>query len=133
MTKQETTTQEMSRQEISKQEIKQKEIIIQGVTLAGKQFRPSDWVDRMCSTFATFGDDKKLRYSPYLRPEMLNGVRCLAVDLKLKASNPEGFEQLMEFVEENQLSITDVDGNSLDAPSPAAEKVAEKTATAKPA
>ena len=114
MTKQETTTQEMSRQEISKQEIKQKEIIIQGVTLAGKQFRPSDWVDRMCSTFATFGDDKKLRYSPYLKPEMLNGVRCLAVDLKLKTTNPEGFEQLMQFVEENQLSVVDEAGNAIE-------------------
>lgn len=92
------------------------EIIIEGITREGKPFRPSDWVDRMCGTFATFGENRKLRYSPYLRPEVFNGVRCLAVDLKLKDTNPEGFEQLMQFVEENQLNIKDEAGNVITAP-----------------
>ncbi|MDZ4211465.1 MAG: DUF3579 domain-containing protein, partial [Methylotenera sp.] len=55
------------------------EIIIQGLTLAGKPFRPSDWVDRMCSSYASFGDDKKLRYSPYLKAKLVDNGRCLAV------------------------------------------------------
>ncbi len=92
------------------------EIIIEGLTRAGKPFRPSDWVDRMCSTFASFGVDKKLRYSPYLKPRVANGVRCLAVDLKLKTVNPDGFEQLMQFAEENQLNILDAAGNSIPTP-----------------
>ena len=92
------------------------EIIIEGVTREGKPFRPSDWVDRMCSTFATFGENRKLRYSPYLRPEMVNGVRCLAVDMQLKNINPEGFEQLMYFVDENQLSVLDEAGNKITTP-----------------
>jgi hypothetical protein len=86
------------------------EIIIQGITLAGKQFRPSDWVDRMCSTYATFGDDKKLRYSPYLKPKLVNNVRSLSVDMKLKDVNPEGFEQLMQFAKENELSVINTAG-----------------------
>ncbi|HEX5539577.1 MAG TPA: DUF3579 domain-containing protein [Methylophilaceae bacterium] len=93
-----------------------KEIIIQGLTRAGKPFRPSDWVDRMCSTYASFGADRKLRYSPYLKPRMVNGVRCLAVDLKLKDVNPEGYAQLMHFAEENQLNMLDDAGNSITAP-----------------
>ena len=92
------------------------EIIIEGITREGKPFRPSDWVDRMCSTFATFGENRKLRYSPYLRPEMVNGVRCLAVDMQLKNINPEGFEQLMYFVDENQLSVLDEAGNKIIVP-----------------
>ena len=92
------------------------DIIIEGITHDGKPFRPSDWVDRMCSTFATFGENRKLRYSPYLRPEMVNGVRCLAVDMHLKTINPEGFEQLMHFVDENQLSVLDEAGNKISAP-----------------
>jgi len=92
------------------------EIIIEGLTRAGKPFRPSDWVDRMCSTYATFGADRKLRYSPYLKPQLLNGVRCLKVDLKLRDVNPEGFAQLMLFVEENQLNVKDADGNNIDTP-----------------
>lgn len=91
-----------------------KEIIIQGLTRAGKPFRPSDWVDRMCSTYATFGDDKKLRYSPYLKPKLVNNVRCLAVDLKLKDSNPEGFQQLIQFANENQLSILNGEGETIE-------------------
>lgn len=93
-----------------------REIIIEGLTRAGKPFRPSDWVDRMCSSYATFGDDRKLRYSPYLKPRLLNGVRCLAVDMKLKDINPEGYAQLMHFAEENQLNIKDGEGNNILAP-----------------
>lgn len=89
------------------------EIIIQGITLAGKQFRPSDWVDRMCSTYATFGEDKKLRYSPYLKPKLVNNVRSLSVDMKLKDVNPEGFEQLMQFAKENQLSVINTAGEAV--------------------
>jgi len=92
------------------------EIIIEGNTRAGKPFRPSDWVDRMCSTYATFGEDRKLRYSPYLKPRVVNGVRCLAVDLKLKVVNPEGYAQLMHFADENQLNIIDSVGNSIPVP-----------------
>ncbi len=89
------------------------EIIIQGITLAGKQFRPSDWVDRMCSTYATFGGDKKLRYSPYLKPKLVNNVRSLSVDMKLKDVNPEGFEQLIQFAKENQLSVINTAGEAV--------------------
>jgi hypothetical protein len=89
------------------------EIFVQGLTKDGKPFRPSDWVDRMCSSFATFGENRKLRYSPYLRPEVLNGVRSLAVDLQLKVVNPEGFEHVMLFAEENQLNILDEAGANI--------------------
>ena len=91
------------------------EIIIEGLTKAGKPFRPSDWVDRMCSTYATFGDDRKLRYSPYLKPRVINGVRCLVVDLKLRDVNPEGYAQLKHFAEENQLGIKDAAGAALES------------------
>jgi hypothetical protein len=95
---------------------KPKIIIIEGLTRAGKPFRPSDWVDRMCSTYASFGSDRKLRYSPYLKPQVVNGVRCLAVNLKLKDVNPEGYAQLMHFAEENQLIVLDGEGNSIPLP-----------------
>lgn len=92
------------------------EIIIEGKTREGKAFRPSDWVDRMCSTYATFGEDRKLKYSPYLKPRVQNGIRCLAVNMTLKTVNPEGFEQLMYFAEENQLNILDIEGNEIPVP-----------------
>lgn len=96
--------------------VTQNEIIIESITRAGKQFRPSDWVDRMCSSYATFGEDRKLKYSPYLKPKVRNGVRCLAVDLKLKTVNPEGFAQLMHFADENQLNVLDEAGIVIEVP-----------------
>lgn len=92
------------------------EIIIQSLTREGKKFRPSDWVDRICSSYATFGDDRKLRYSPYLKPEMIDGIRCLAVDMQLKVENPEGFEELMQFASENQLNIINSEGAAIPVP-----------------
>lgn len=92
------------------------EIIVQSITRDGKRFRPSDWVDRICSSYATFGDDRKLRYSPYLKPEMIDGVRCLAVDMQLRNANPDGFEELMQFAEENNLNILNSEGESIDPP-----------------
>jgi hypothetical protein len=109
-----TVTNQMSTQQTATQT--QGEIIIEGNTRAGKPFRPSDWVDRMCSTYATFGEDRKLKYSPYLKPKVVNGVRCLAVDLKLKTVNPEGYAQLMHFADENELNVLDGAGNSIAVP-----------------
>jgi len=43
-------------------------------------------------------------------------VRCLAVDLKLKTVNPEGFAQLMHFADENQLNVLDEAGAVIDVP-----------------
>jgi Protein of unknown function (DUF3579) len=88
-------------------------IIIEGLTREGKPFRPSDWVDRTCSSYATFGSNKKLVYSPYLKPVLVNGTRCLEVSLKLKTSNPEGFDQLIQFANENNLNILDAAGVSI--------------------
>ncbi len=92
------------------------EIIIESTTRDGKAFRPSDWIDRICSSFATFGENRKLRYSPYLKPEVINGTRCLVVDMKLKDVSPERFEELMQFANENRLNVLDEAGNSIEAP-----------------
>ncbi len=92
------------------------EIIIQSLTREGNRFRPSDWVDRICSSYATFGEDRKLRYSPYLKPEIMDGIRCLCVNMQLKIANPDGFEELMQFAEENQLNILDSQGESIPVP-----------------
>ena len=88
-------------------------IIIEGLTREGKPFRPSDWVDRTCSSYATFGSNKKLVYSPFLKPVLVNGVRCLEVSMQLKITKPEGFEQLIEFANENNLNILNAAGASI--------------------
>jgi len=40
----------------------------------------------------------------------------LAVGMQLKTSNPEGFEELMQFAEENQLNILNGEGAAMPIP-----------------
>jgi hypothetical protein len=82
------------------------EIVIQGLTEEGRTFRPSDWAERLCGILASFGD-KKLAYHAYVRPMLLEGVRCVAVDKKLEKINPQVFQFLTDFAHDNKLRIVD--------------------------
>ncbi len=44
------------------------ELVIQGVTVDGKPFRPSDWAERLCGDMSAFGGDHHLQYSPFVYP-----------------------------------------------------------------
>lgn len=83
------------------------EIVIQGLTSAGRTFRPSDWAERLAGVMASFGDDQKLAYHAHVRPMLLEGVRCVAVDKKLEKINPQIFQFLMSFAKDNDLRIVD--------------------------
>ena len=48
------------------------EFVIQGLTLDGKPFRPSDWAERLCGVMAAFGGDHRMQYSPYVHPVTLS-------------------------------------------------------------
>ena len=83
-------------------------IIIKGVTQQNKPFRPSDWAERLSGILASFGDSqKRLEYHAYVRPMLLDGVRCVAVDKKLERVNPQVFQFLMDFAKDNDLRIVD--------------------------
>ena len=63
------------------------EIVIQGITSEGRTFRPSDWAERLAGILSSFeSDQKKLEYHAYVRPLMLDNIRCVAVDKKLEKS-----------------------------------------------
>ena len=80
-------------------------IVIQGVTLQGKAFRLSDWAERLCGVMSTFGGDAQMRYSPYVRPVMLNGVRCVVVEPSLITIEPRAYRFLLEFAKDNDLVV----------------------------
>ena len=82
------------------------EIIIEGQTHAGKKFRPSDWVDRLCGMLAQF-ERQKVSYSPFLRPMMFKGMQCVAVKRNLEGESPDVFKFLMQFANDNELVVTD--------------------------
>lgn len=81
------------------------EIVIQGVTESGQRFRPSDWAERLCRMMSVFGTDRDLNYSPYLKPVIAAGMRCVVVDTKLESADPEAFRFLLDFAKDNALKL----------------------------
>ena len=82
------------------------EIIIQGITNQGKTFRPSDWSERLSGILSSFNTGR-LSYHQYVRPLLLDEVRCVAVDKKLAEVNPPMYEFLLDFAGDNDLRILD--------------------------
>ena len=82
-------------------------IVIQGVTLNGRAFRPSDWAERLCGIMSTFGRDQQMRYSPFVRPMMLDGVRCVVVEPSLQDAEPRAYRFLLDFAKDNELVVID--------------------------
>ena len=79
--------------------------IIRGVTEEGKKLRPSDWIERISSTLASFGSDHRLRYSQAVAPCVINGEKCLIVARDLDKHNPAAYDFVMSFAKSNQLCI----------------------------
>lgn len=88
-----------------------REFFIQGLTSDGKQFRPSDWAERLCGAMSCFrpegGRNAHLQYSPYVRPILLNGVRSVVVNEALREIEPLAFHFVMSFAKDNDLQIVD--------------------------
>ena len=81
------------------------EIVIVGQTGAGRPFRPSDWAERLCGMMSVFGEDRHLSYSPYLKPVLSAGVRCVVIDRELEQVDPPAYSFLLSFARDNELSL----------------------------
>lgn len=82
--------------------------IIKGMTEDGRKFRPSDWIDRIASMMASYGNAHRLVYSDLLHPELYEGQKCLIIDTLLEEENPGMFEYVMNFVKSNKLQMKQV-------------------------
>jgi hypothetical protein len=89
------------------------EFFILGVTSNGKQFRPSDWSERLCGVMACFrpegtgGLNAHLKYSPYVRPTILNGVKAVVVKRTLQKTEPLAYHFVVNFAKDNDLQIVE--------------------------
>jgi len=81
------------------------EIVIRGITSQGRQFRPSDWADRLASVLSHVGNDNRLNYSPQVCPVTRAGVRCVVIKNDLERQDPRVFKFLMDFARENDLEV----------------------------
>ncbi|MGV3654300.1 MAG: DUF3579 domain-containing protein [Noviherbaspirillum sp.] len=88
-----------------------REFFIQGITSKGKPFRPSDWAERLCGVMSQFRPggsmvrDAHLRYSPYVRPTMLEGIKAVVVNEKLRELEPLAYHFVLDFAKDNDLRI----------------------------
>lgn len=83
-------------------------LVVRSVNEDGRKFRPSDWIERISTTMATFGKDNRLHYSDAVRPSIVDGEKCLVVANSLQDSNPAAFEYIMQFVKTNRLQMNQV-------------------------
>ena len=83
-------------------------LVIRSVNEDGRKFRPSDWIERISTTMATFGKDNRLHYSNDVRPSMVDGEKCLLVEISIKETNPTAFEYIMAFAKANRLQMSQV-------------------------
>lgn len=83
-----------------------KSFLIIGKTSDGRTFRPSDWADRLCGIMSVFGADRKMKFSPYVRPGCaLTGEKCVMVDAQLYEVEPLAYNFLTSFAKDNDLVL----------------------------
>jgi hypothetical protein len=89
------------------------EFFILGVTSDGRQFRPSDWAERLCGVMSCFrpagsgGPNAHLQFSPYVRPTVLNGTKAVVVNNALKQIEPLAYHFVVDFAKDNDLQVVD--------------------------
>jgi hypothetical protein len=78
-------------------------LILKGITSEGKIFRPSDWAERLCGNLCTFRN-RRMYYSPLLRPAVIDGIKCVIVDAKLNIEHGSLLNDVVHFATKNDLT-----------------------------
>lgn len=89
-----------------------KEVFIQGITSAGKTFRPSDWAERLAGVMSSFRPGgaqpgSHLSYSPWCIPKVINGVKCVVVNHALRDHEPMAWDFVIHFARDNDLQLVE--------------------------
>jgi len=89
------------------------QFIIEGRTRSGRAFRPSDWAERLCGVMSQFRppgarhNQAHLIYSPYALPRVINGVKCVVIDERLRDLEPRAWQFVHDFATDNELMTLD--------------------------
>jgi len=100
--------------------------LIKGLTNSGLIFRPSDWSERLCSVMAEYRTVPRLRivtdearehktrgYSNCIMPTIIDGVKSVILDTKLKDIEILAFEFVMNFAQDNDLVVEEYSENQI--------------------
>lgn len=89
-----------------------KEVFIQGITRDGRNFRPSDWAERLAGVMSSFRPGgaqpgSHLSYSPWCVPTLVNGVKCVIVNSELRDFDVMAWDFVMNFARDNDLQVAE--------------------------
>jgi hypothetical protein len=89
------------------------QFFIQGITKSGRKFRPSDWSERLCGVMSGFGPKAKgpnayMQYSIYVRPTMMDDIKVVILDSRLRDIEPMAFDFVLNFAKDNDLVVSEV-------------------------
>ena len=89
-----------------------KEVFIQGVTSAGRTFRPSDWAERLAGVLSSFrpggaNPGSHLSYSPWCVPTNINGIKCVIVNSELREHEVMAWDFALSFARDNGLQVVE--------------------------
>jgi hypothetical protein len=91
---------------------KPRQFTIQGITRAGRTFRPSDWSERLAGALSSFrpkgsGIGAHIGYSPFCVPRVIDGIKCVIVSEALRDIEPMAWDFVMHFARDNELQVVD--------------------------
>jgi hypothetical protein len=93
-----------------------RDAVIWGFDAAGRPFRPSDWSERLAGVTSAFGQERKVAYSPLVRPVTVGDARAVVVGATLRDLEPRLHQFLLQFARDNGLVVERIAG-ALDDPS----------------
>ncbi len=84
--------------------------VLHGTTIDGERFRPSDWAERLAGVLAPYRPPgvrtSHLTYSPYAVPRVINDVRCVVIDNRLRGLEPLAWKFVHDFAIDNKLQTS---------------------------
>ena len=83
----------------------QNEWAIIGITNSGEVFDVPEWPERLCGMLADRAGDKRICYSEYLTPAIINGIPSVILLGKLERDDPDSYEVVRKFIAENHLRV----------------------------
>lgn len=84
--------------------------VLHGTTIDGQRFRPSDWAERLAGVLAPYrppgSRTSHLTYSPYAVPKIIDDVRCVVIDNRLRGLEPLAWKFVHDFAIDNKLQTS---------------------------
>ena len=81
------------------------EFVVQGITVEGEIFEPSDWPARLFASLPETGPGGKKDYTQFIKPDVIDGDSSLVVRIALKDAHPQAFAIIKKFITENGLMV----------------------------